>query len=173
MGEKSSKNTSLSQKDNLDSFECNTENIFSTSNATKISFWKLYTKRDKLVFSDNIYQILGYTNDFFQNYKSFFSIIHSDDKKSVQQQIKQFNKKTSSEYERTYRVKTKNNLYIFVRELGLVIKRDEKGSPLIICGVLIDCSQQKNNEQELEQSEEKFKLLFENAMLLMPFILMI
>jgi PAS domain S-box-containing protein len=150
-------------KNNLDIYECTIEDFFSISTAAKICFWKWDVKSDELFFSENISQLFGYTNDFFQNYKSFFSIIHPDDKKSIQQQIKQLDKKTSSEYEQTYRVKTKNNSFVFVREIGLVIKRDEKGSPLLICGVLIDCSQQKNNEFVLKQSEEKFKLLFENA----------
>jgi hypothetical protein len=73
-------------KNNLDIYECTIEDFFSISTAAKICFWKWDVKSDELFFSENISQLFGYTNDFFQNYKSFFSIIHPDDKKSIQQQ---------------------------------------------------------------------------------------
>ena len=51
-----------------------------------------------------------------------------------------------------YRIRTKDNRWIWFQDESVVIKDDE-GKPLYVHGVLIDITERKNAEQKVEQWE--------------------
>ena len=74
--------------------------------------------------------------------------------------------KTGKTYDMGYRVKRKDGEEIVVHSQGEVIL-NEKGESIGMIGVIHDITERRKAEEALRKSEEKYKLLYENAVVAM------
>jgi len=108
--------------------------------------------------SPHVYELFGYRPEELLGI-NFLQFIHRDDLPTITETLSQI---INSEevFSLEYRVKHKAGHFIPVAVHGSLVKSGDK---LKLVGVLRDISDKKIINQKLEESEKKFKLLYENA----------
>jgi sigma-B regulation protein RsbU (phosphoserine phosphatase) len=117
----------------------------------------------RLVFvSDNIRQ-MGYTaREFLEEKIHFKDIVHPDDFERIGKEIRQYAETDVEEYTQFYRILTKDGQVRWVEDQTSVV-RDDQGKKIFNPGLLMDITRRKLAEEELRQSEEKFRRIVETA----------
>jgi PAS domain S-box-containing protein len=95
-----------------------------------------------------------YTEGFWENH------LHPEDKEKTVNLCISFTKKMKS-HDFVYRFIAKNGEVIWLRDIVNVIA--EEGKPRWLRGVMFDITRQKENEESLRESEEKYRGLVENS----------
>lgn len=107
--------------------------------------------------SNNISSILGFSSqNWISNQFQYRSIIHEDDVEMVTKEVNSVIRKGKENYELSYRIRKKNNEYIWIYDFGK-IERDKFGKPIEICGYMFDQTQLKETIKALEVSELKYR----------------
>jgi diguanylate cyclase (GGDEF)-like protein/PAS domain S-box-containing protein len=111
--------------------------------------WDWNVKTGK-IFRSNIWGILEFPQDGTRNTGGDNTNLHQHDVKRVQQALKDHFEGKTEHFEATYRVKDKNNLWIWVLDRGKIVERDDKNTPTRMTGTLKDISQIKTAEERLK-----------------------
>ncbi len=125
----------------------------------------LFDLRDKRIVYINrqITNLLGYTVDDLQE-NDLRDFIHPDDLSYLNEQAKLLLSRRDSEVSKiTYRARHTNGEWRWLRSQFLVFTRGENGGPLQILSTTRDITESKRIDDELRQSEERYRDLFENA----------
>ena len=113
--------------------------------------------------SNNVEEKWGYDPAIFINDSEFWiSHVHPDDKEHVLKELSDLFEKEHIIYE--YRFKLNNGNYHWMRDEVMLI-RDDSGNPIETIGSVIDITARVNVEQELKESEEKFRNIAEQTSL--------
>ena len=105
---------------------------------------------------EKIYQELGYSKD--ENPRSLsdiFSLIHPDDLKLVQQQIKKHLDGITEIYTSDFRVKDKKGNYQWVTNFGRVVERDSEGNAVRFIGLTLNINDRKRIEEKIRRQNEE------------------
>jgi PAS domain S-box-containing protein len=86
---------------------------------------------------------------------AWFAGVHPDDLPGVRKALNEHFEKALPEYEREFRMSTKNGNWISVLSRGKVFSRDELGRPTRIVGTVLDTTARKRAEDEVRVSEAK------------------
>lgn len=109
--------------------------------------WDWDLERDISYISYKWSQMLGLDNTEVSNhYKIWSSLIHKDDIKKVEKSLKEHFDGLTDYYESEYRLKKKNNGYIWVLSRGKAIK-DNNGKLLRMAGSHTDITERKRTEE--------------------------
>ncbi len=111
--------------------------------------------------SDNVIKITGYKPQNFIDKPHFWiDHVHPEDRQRILSELPRIFEQESYKYE--YRFLHKNGTYIWMRdEMKLV--RNKQGKPLEIIGYWIDITEQKQSEKALQESEQQYRAVFEQA----------
>lgn len=119
---------------------------------------------DKVLFSEKLISMLGYTPDEFSPHISEWSDrIHPDDRQQVFSDIDALLDGSQPEYRNEHRMLCKDGSWKWILDRGTVIERDEQGNPLRAIGTHTDISGRKEIEITLRISEERFRNAFDTA----------
>lgn len=111
--------------------------------------------------SSNIKEILGYLPEDFIDSPTFWeTIIHPEEKDRVIADFK--GTVQTGYYSDVYRVKHKNGYYCWMFEENKLIK-DDLGNPIEIIGYWTNITDRKEAEEELRESEKRFRQLVETS----------
>ncbi|AFY47370.1 PAS domain S-box [Nostoc sp. PCC 7524] len=121
--------------------------------------WDVET--DQVTRTEGLTRILGYSLEEAEPTSQWWQErIHSDDLDLVVQKFQSIFAK-QNQYAIEYRVRHKNNQYIYVLDQGL-ITRNQLGEPVRVVGSTTDISDRKYAEVALRQSEAKFRRIVES-----------
>src|SRR5665648_28124 len=146
----------------LDNKALRNENILSETNA---GTWEWNVQTGEEVWNEQCAEMIGYTLDELSpiSFKMFEELVHPEDfKKVLPKTNKAFIKKTPL-YDVEYRMRHKDGRWIWINSRGLVNSWTPDGKPLFVSGIHLDITKRKQFEEDLIQSENKYKLLFEKA----------
>ena len=108
-------------------------------------------------------EMAGYTyEEFPKNVYKITELIHPDDYDKTMQVMTDHLKGKIPEYRIDYRLKTKQNDYVWFHDRGKVIERKEDGTPLKLSGAVIDITKRKEVEEKLRTTLEKQKKIDES-----------
>lgn len=111
--------------------------------------WDWNIKSGK-IFRSNIWGILDFPQDGQRNVGAEQTNIHQHDLPRVRDALSDHFTKKTDHFEATYRVKDKNNRWIWVLDRGKVVERDERDAPVRMTGTLKDISQIKRADERLK-----------------------
>lgn len=113
-------------------------------------------KQDSVERTDGLTRILGYSLPEAEATGNWWcELVHPEDLPSVQEAILAL--VNSDRYAAEYRIRHKNNQYIYVLDQGIVVQRDADGNPLRLVGSTTDISKRKQAEKAVQASEERLR----------------
>jgi PAS domain S-box-containing protein len=124
--------------------------------ASELGTWELNLKTDEVTLSDRYLQIFGYKEHADIPHSVFVKHLHPDDSITRGNAFAEALKTSVLGYEA--RIIWNDGSVHWIEAKGKVFYDDAR-QPLKLLGTVRDITDEKNNQQELEESEEKFRLL--------------
>ncbi|MEH2327791.1 PAS domain S-box protein [Nostoc sp.] len=113
-------------------------------------------EQDSVERTDGLTRILGYSLAEAEPTGNWWcELVHPQDLPSVQEAILAL--VNSDRYAAEYRIRNKNNQYIYVLDQGIVVQRDADGKPVRLVGSTTDISKRKQAEKAVQASEERLR----------------
>jgi PAS domain S-box-containing protein len=127
-----------------------------------IFLWKANEERTVEFVSENVQQF-GYSADDFQSGRvSFPTIVHPDDLNRIIFEVNQYNQSAVKEFNQVYRIITKTGEIRWL-DNQTSIRRTDDGVITHYQGIVMDITEPKEAEKALRESEERYRLIAENA----------
>jgi|GEM_PF-917982 len=124
--------------------------------------WDWNIDTGKIFYSPSLKKIYGMSEDEEGSYSYWEQHLHPDDKEWVRKSAEKALSAQTDYSETEYRFQVKDE-FIWIRDRGFVVKRDESGKPLRIIGTTTDITDQKKSELALKQSEERWRFALEGG----------
>ncbi len=124
--------------------------------------WELDLGTGKFTYvSPNSPRILGYTNDEWVDIESWTNMIVPEDREYARLQ-REAETAAGNDHIFEYRMHKKGGEVIWVLDVVRVIK-DSNGNPLRMAGFILNQSEVKQAEAALQESEQRYRTIFEGA----------
>jgi PAS domain S-box-containing protein len=115
------------------------------------------------VVSANVQELLGYSaEDFTSGRVSWPGITHPEDVPRLEQEVKDLLAAGRDEWSQQYRLLTKDGKPIWVEDWNRIVQ-DAAGKAPHIQALVINITERKRAEEELRQSEKRYRTLFESS----------
>ncbi|HNX17230.1 MAG TPA: PAS domain S-box protein [Methanoregula sp.] len=139
------------------------ERLRLTFDATSDGFWDWDVPSGRVVLSPHWWTMLGYEpGEMPAGYSTFLSLIHPDDRETVETEIQKVLKNKGRGYTLDLRMRTKSGEWKWVLTRGKVVAWDPEGNAIRMVGIHTDISARKKAEEILKQSEDRFRAQYEN-----------
>ena len=126
--------------------------------AARVGLWDWDVPTGEIYFSDTFYTMLGYEpGDFAMCPEKWQSLVHPDDLGSAESHINAHLNGEEPLYIHEHRLQCKNGAWLWIRDIGELVERNEDGSPKRMIGVHIDINDQVSARLELEKLSSKLK----------------
>ncbi|PKN86975.1 MAG: hypothetical protein CVU51_06385 [Deltaproteobacteria bacterium HGW-Deltaproteobacteria-1] len=130
----------------------------------EMGMWELYLTTMSGTVDERAAQILGYQKEDIPSQSYFWDeMTHPDDVPRVKERIKAHLEDRMPVFETDHRMRTATGEWKWVHGRGKITKRHIDGSPIRISGTIHDITDRKLAEEEIRESESKFRTLFESA----------
>lgn len=148
------------------SSEMNTQNALMETNAKlqlaseieNLGYWTNDFIKNEIQWSDELYRIFELNPKTFElNLENITSRFHPEDQLNFKQDLFSFFEKNSI-YESEHRIITNEGKIKWILERQYLIK-DLQGNPIKLEGIALDITKRKLHEQEIEESNKRFKIL--------------
>jgi PAS domain S-box-containing protein len=127
--------------------------------AAKMAWWDMDIKTGNIIYAKRKADMLGYDVNQFKHYIDFMKLVHPDDYDNTMDAMRNHFKGLAERYETEYRILASSGDYKWFYDIGSIVKRDSKGNPLKIIGLVIDITERKLDEEE---QKKLFKQLRES-----------
>ncbi len=143
-----------------ESLAISAERLALATRAGGVGIWDYDVSNNKLEWDEQMYALYGISpDDFAGAYESWRDGIHPDDMERGDNEI-QMALRGENEFNTEFRVQWPDGTIHHIRALSYV-QRDSTGKPLRMIGTNWDITNQKQLNEELIESREKFSKLFE------------
>jgi PAS domain S-box-containing protein/putative nucleotidyltransferase with HDIG domain len=131
--------------------------------ATNDVIWEWNAKTHQLIWTENAQAVFGYSPDEqVFNEKWWDEHIHPDDRERVLTKLNDLIAGIETIWSEEYRFRRNDGTYLHISDHAYV-ERDANGGALRMIGAMSDVTAHKQAEDALRESEEQYRLLFENA----------
>lgn len=113
--------------------------------------------------SENVTQFGYAAQDFLSGRLSYAAIVHPDDLERVMREVAEYAAAGASHYVQQYRIHCKDGSIRWLDDHTIVI-RDAQGRIVRYQGITTDITARVQTEQELRESEERFRSLIEQSL---------
>ncbi len=114
--------------------------------------WDWVVATGEVVFNERATEMLGYTlGEIEPNYTAWEKLVHPDDLPDVQTLLTGHLEGKTDLYVAEYRLQHKSGEWIWILAKGRVIKRDDGGKALRVCGTHLDINDYKRAQTERER----------------------
>lgn len=121
-----------------------------------IGFWDLDIETGRAFRNKQWSDMLGLKADETDiSYDNWLNIIHPDDRDGIIQFLNGHKQGTLSIHDSEYRILNADGSCRWIHDRGMIIKKDENGKPLRMCGIVLDITDRKQAEARLKQYSEE------------------
>jgi PAS domain S-box-containing protein len=121
--------------------------------------WKI--KTNEVYFSPQWKNMLGFEVDEIKDsLQEWESRVHPDDLQDVYKDIESHLEGKTDVYQNEHRVLCKNGTYKWILDRGIIVEKDEDGTPIRIIGTHTDISNQKRLLEEMNILKDRFENMF-------------
>ena len=133
-------------------------------NGAGLGVWDWDIQTGKVIFNERWAEMLGYSiEEIAPDFISWSNLVHPDDLLFVKGVLDEHIEGKTDFYITEHRMKSKSGEWVWILDSGKVFKRDKEGKPLRAIGIHLDINNLKKAEMALEESEKKYRILFEHA----------
>jgi len=127
--------------------------------------WEWDMRTNKVFYSHQWKVMLGYDDaDISDTLDEWQLRVHPDDLEPLLQQVARHLRGETPIYVSEHRLRCKDGGYKCIQDRGRVIRRAADGAPLTMVGTHTDITARRETEQQLRESENKFKGLVEQSL---------
>jgi PAS domain S-box-containing protein len=133
------------------------QRLINMLDASSEGFWEFNVNTKEIIFSDKLWERLGYGLSNNTNDSEFiYSLIHSDDLVVLRQSINDCIQGRKLVFKEEYRIRAKNGSYYWYLSRGKIMDRGNNGTRIFV-GTHTDITQQKLAEQRLIEDERTLR----------------
>ncbi|QSX41771.1 EAL domain-containing protein [Shewanella cyperi] len=117
----------------------------------ELGFWDWDIPRDDVIRNERCAQMLGVShNELMENHRIWVNAIHPDDRVEMLRAMELHLQGRTASYSIDYRLKTADGTERWIRDRGRVVASDGQGKPLRMCGIHVDITQSRKQQESLE-----------------------
>lgn len=147
----------LAERNNRESIE----RFQRLSQATHDCIWEWNLLTDEVWWNESFYKLLGYDKDMpIPALFEWTKKMHPADRDKIIVRLKSVRKNTFDFWEDEFRYKTESGDYGTALDRAYVL-RDDAGVPIRVIGAIVDITERKKTEQQIKDSEQRYRTLFE------------
>ncbi len=129
----------------------------------KMGNWERNLFTGEIHWSDQTFRILGLDpGKDKQSMRGLIKAAHPEDRQMVKEILRRASLDTREHVSSEYRILLPDGEERMVYSEGM-LEYDESGKPVRVVGIIQDITERKRMEETLRESEEEFRLIFENA----------
>jgi len=136
--------------------EANEENLNIVISASRLGTWELNLKTNESTYSRRYLEILGHNDDIKLSHEQLLKYLHPDDVTVREKAFKEAMETGYLHYESRLIWDDKSIHWFEARGR---LSYDEENRPLKLMGIIRDITEEKSHQQELEESEQRFRNL--------------
>lgn len=137
------------------------ERLNLATRASQIGIWDWDIQKNILVWDEQMYALYGLQpGEFGGAYEAWLNGVHPDDRESSNL-VSARAVRGEGDYDTEFRVVWPDGTVHWLKAAGQVF-RDEQGTPVRMVGVNYDITPRKRAEEELQESEFRYRELFDN-----------
>jgi len=125
-----------------------------------MAWWEMDVNSGNIIYGKRRTEMLGYKSEDFSHFKNFIDLVHPDDQEKVMNALREHLYENIDKYEAEYRILDSTGNYKWLYDLGNISKKDENGKPLTILGLVLDITERKTLDKELNDQKQFFEQLF-------------
>jgi PAS domain S-box-containing protein len=131
--------------------------------ATQLALWDFDASKNALYLSERWAEMLGgEAGETAMTLDGFIECVHPDDQQRCRASLDQCISGSASTMNSEQRVPHRNGGWVWLESHGKVVERDDNGRALRIIGTHADITERKRAEEELRESERRFREIAEN-----------
>ncbi len=140
------------------------ERLKFTLDAINDGYWDWDIPSGATYFNPRWYTMLGYEPyEYDQSYDTFISLVHPDDRNRLSEALSDQFHHGEKPYSVELRMRRKAGDYVWILSRGRVVVWDGERKPLRMVGTHTDISHRKYVEEELRESEMRYRSLIDNV----------
>jgi len=139
------------------------DRLSKTMLAANDGMWDWDLASDDVYFDPRYYEMVGYEVDEFPHrLEAFQKRVHPDDIDYVMAQAQRHLSGEIDRFKVEFRFRKKSGDWLWIMGRGVIVERDEDGTPLRFVGTHTDIGERKRAEKALAQSKNMFETMLQN-----------
>src|SRR5213596_371457 len=132
------------------------------ANAAKLGLWFWNIRNDELWVTEQWRRLFGFAESEPVNFGQLLQVVHPDDRERMKQRVQHMLEHGGGDHESEYRITRPDGSTRWIAGYGGV-ELDEHGKPAFARGVSRDITKRKIAEEELRESEGRFRAVADAA----------
>src|SRR5437773_668870 len=132
------------------------------TSAANLGLWLWNIRDDKLWVTEKWRALFGFTESEPVNFGRLLEVVHPEDRERMQLVVQHMSERGGVDHESEYRITRPDGSTRWIAGYGSV-ELDEDGKPAFARGVSRDITLRKNAEEELRESEARFRAMADTA----------
>lgn len=160
--------TDLSERVQAERAQRASEELFQlVSRATNDVVWDLDLINNRLWWNDGVYRLFGYRKDEIGTSIDWWeACIHPDERETVVAGLQDVINRGAPSWACEYRYRRADGSYAYIYDRGFMI-HDAEGRPVRMIGAMMDITERKRAEIELQKTTQQLRMVVTNAPILL------
>ncbi|MGM0606776.1 MAG: ATP-binding protein [Candidatus Muiribacteriota bacterium] len=124
-----------------------------------MAWWQVNLKDGSVIFNKNKTDMIGRKSEDFTNFTNFTDLLHPEDYEKAMKAMRDYISGVKASYIVDYRIKHVDGGYRWFHDIGIGSEFDENGQPVLINGIVIDITENKNHERLINYQNKFLKLI--------------